>query len=121
MEQEYKGNMNYPFQDHIVLNMEENIVNFPSSNLRKCQHIHVEIDSKALELICMKCTAKVNPVIWIKDTLKYWSRQQTQITEQKKQIKEDLDELKKRARTKCQHCQKMTAINLKNYKFSIIG
>ncbi|WP_284085540.1 hypothetical protein [Acinetobacter nosocomialis] len=121
MEQEYKGNMKYPFQDHIVLNMEENIVNFPSSNLRKCQHIQVEIDSKALELICMKCKAKVNPVIWIKDTLKYWSRQQTQITEQKKQIKEDLDELKKRARTKCQHCQKMTAINLKNYKFSIIG
>ncbi|ATD18444.1 hypothetical protein [Acinetobacter baumannii] len=119
--QEYRGNMNYPFQDHIVLNVEENVVPFPRTNLRKCQHAQVEIDTKALELTCMKCGAKVNPVMWIKDTMKYWSRQQTKITEQKKQISEDLDELKKRARTKCQHCNKMTAINLKNLKFTVIG
>ncbi|HAV2807573.1 hypothetical protein [Acinetobacter baumannii] len=113
--------MNYPFQDHIVLNVEENVVPFPRTNLRKCQHAQVAIDTKALELTCMKCGAKVNPVMWIKDTMKYWSRQQTKITEQKKQISEDLEELKKRARTKCQHCNKMTAINLKNFKFTVIG
>ncbi|MBN6510000.1 MULTISPECIES: hypothetical protein [Gammaproteobacteria] len=26
-----------------------------------------------------------------------------------------------KARTKCQHCNKMTAINLKNFKFTVIG
>ncbi|MFX8433618.1 hypothetical protein ABTL92_19970 [Acinetobacter baumannii] len=49
-DQEYRGNMNYPFQDHIVLNVEENVVPFPRTNLRKCQHAQVEIDTKALEL-----------------------------------------------------------------------
>ncbi|EKU56861.1 hypothetical protein ACINWC323_2700 [Acinetobacter sp. WC-323] len=121
MDIEYKGNINYPFQDHVVLNVEENVLPFPSKNARKCQHIHVEIDTKAMELTCKQCGVKVNPVMWIKDTMQYWSRQQSRLSEQKQQINEDLNELKTRARTKCQHCSKMTAISLKNLKFKIIG
>lgn len=87
--------MNYPFQDHIVLNVEENVAPFPRTNLRKCQHAQVEIDTKALKLTCMKCGAKVNPAMGIKDTMLYWSRQQTRIAEQKKQIVKALMSLRK--------------------------
>lgn len=110
-----------PFSRSYRFECRRKCYSFSRTNLRKCQHAQVEIDTKALELTCMKCGAKVNPVMWIKDTMKYWSRQQTKITEQKKQISEDLEELKKRARIKCQHCNKMTAINLKNFKFTVIG
>lgn len=120
MESKFRANLNYPVSDHMVIDTDENVIPFVRKNFDKCQHIQVEIDTKALELTCLKCGVKVNPVMWIKDTMQYWHRQQSKMTEQKQAIKEDQEELKKRARTRCQHCSKMTAINLKNSQFQLI-
>lgn len=120
-DKKHQTNMRYPFQDHAVLNIEENVLSFPRINSQKCQHIAVDIDSKALELTCKQCGAKVNPVLWIKDSIHYFSRIQNQISEQRERLKEDEAELQKRSRTRCQHCRKMTAINLKHHKFVVVA
>lgn len=64
-DQEYRGNMNYPFQDHIVLNVEENVVPFPRTNLRKCQHAQVEIDRLRAELEKAKAQAVPEKKIYL--------------------------------------------------------
>ncbi|MFJ0188813.1 hypothetical protein ACQPWD_19785, partial [Acinetobacter baumannii] len=57
--------MNYPFQDHIVLNVEENVVPFPRTNLRKCQHAQVEIDRLRAELEKAKAQAVPEKKIYL--------------------------------------------------------
>lgn len=89
-------------------------------DFQKCQHTQVAIDSKAMELVCKKCEAKVNPVLWIKDSIEYFARLQNRIQEAREKLKEDEEELKARSRTRCQHCRKMTAINLKHHKFVVL-
>jgi len=121
MEKTYKPNSRYPLQDHLVVDIENNVLEFPRKNTKKCQHMMVEIDTKALELVCKKCGAKVNPVLWIKDSVSYFTRIQQDIADQRERLKEDEAELKKRSRTRCQHCTKMTAINLKHHNFQILG
>lgn len=113
-------NSRYPFQDHVSIDAENNVVEFRRINSKACQHIRVEIDTKELELTCKDCGVKVNPVLWIKDSLQYFQRIQQQALDARENLKQDRLELEKRARTKCQHCNKMTAINLKNHKFTII-
>lgn len=113
-------NSRYPFQDHVSIDTENNVVEFRRINSKVCQHIRVEIDTKELELTCKDCGVKVNPVLWIKDSLQYFKMVQQQALDARDRLKEDRLELEKRARTKCQHCNKMTAVNLKNHKFTIV-
>ena len=113
-------NHNYPSHDHLEIDIESDIIDFPRRDFQKCQHIQVAIDSKALELVCKKCEAKVNPVLWIKDNIEYFARLQNRMNEAREKIKEDSEELEKRARTRWQHCRKMTAINLKHHKFVVL-
>lgn len=119
-EDKYPVNYRYPIHEHVVIDTESNVLSFPRISSQKCQHIAVEIDSKALELTCKACGVKVNPVIWIKDYLSYFKSIQNQIIEQREKLKEDEVELQKRSRTRCQHCRKMTAINLKHHKFVVV-
>lgn len=121
MDKPVKPNYKYPFQEHTVIDTENNVLEFPRINSKKCQHMIVEIDTKSLELLCKKCGAKVNPVLWIKDSVGYFARMQKDINEQRERLKEDEAELKRRSRTRCQHCTKMTAINLKHHNFQVLG
>jgi DNA-directed RNA polymerase subunit RPC12/RpoP len=118
---EYKPNTRYPLQDHLEIDIESNLVSFPQKNPRSCQHVAVNIDSKALELTCKQCGVKVNPVLWIKDSIHYFASIQRATLEQTKRLKDDEAELQKRSRTRCQHCRKMTAINLKHHKFVVVA
>lgn len=112
-------NINYPLNETTVIDL-DNVVEFPTRNRRVCQHVQVVIDHKAIELICKACEAKVNPVIWIKDSIQYFSNTQRHMNEQRQKLKEDEAELKRRSRCRCQHCSKMTGINLKHHDFRIV-
>lgn len=114
------NNYTYPTHEHLEIDIESDVINFPRRDFQKCQHIQVAIDSKAMELVCKKCEAKVNPVLWIKDSIEYFARLQNRIQEAREKLKEDEDELKARSRARCQHCRKMTAINLKHHKFVVL-
>lgn len=113
-------NHRYPFQEHAVIDIDNNLVEFKRIDSKKCQHIRVEIDTKEVELTCKDCGVKVNPVLWIKDSLQYFQRVQNSVNEEREKLKQDKAELENRARTKCQHCNKMTGINLKNYNFRVV-
>lgn len=120
METPIKTNMYYPLQDHIVIDLEANVLDFPRKDAHKCQHIQVEIDSKALELTCKKCGVKINPVMWIKDTMHYLYATQRRIDEKRAKLQEDEAELERRSRTRCTHCGKQTGINLKHHNFKVL-
>lgn len=113
-------NIYYPRNEMTVIDL-DNIVEFPIKNRNTCQHVQVMIDHKAMELICKSCNAKINPVIWIKDSIQYFANMQRHMDEQKTKLSEDKAELERRARCRCQHCNKMTGINLKHHDFKVIG
>lgn len=122
MDTPIKPNMYYPFQKHAELNVSEEgvVLSFPRINVEKCQHLQVEIDESALDLTCMTCNAKVNPVAWILANHTYMTRSADRLTEQKRKLKEDEAELKRRARTRCTHCGKQTGITLKHHDFKVL-
>lgn len=103
-------------------NMDDGIIKFPEkiARLPKCAHRRIRIDSKALEVICLSCNAKVNAVQWIISNSKYFIDLQNTVNEKRKKIDDDLNDLKKRSRTRCVHCQKMTSISLKHHFFKIV-
>lgn len=112
--------ISYPTQEHFEIDVNSDVIAFPRRDFNKCKHASVMIDSKTTELVCKHCDAKVNPVLWIKDSMEYFTRLHNNLKEQKYRVKADFDELEKRARTKCSHCNKMTAVNLKNHKFVVL-
>lgn len=112
--------MNMSPQDFLEIDTESSLIEFPKRDFNKCRHISVLIDSKSNELVCRKCEAKVNAVIWIKDNIEYFARLQSQAKETRDKLTADQNELKSRARTRCTHCKKMTAINLKYHNFVVL-
>lgn len=113
-------NPNYPLQEHLSVDVTCEILEFPSKDINKCQHQRVTIDAKANELECRDCGVKVNAVMWIKDSIGYFTALQQRSLKQSEAAKADLEELKGRAKTKCDSCGKMTGIKLKNYKFRVV-
>ncbi len=113
--------MNISAQDFLEIDTESSVIDFPRRAFDKCRHVAVLIDSKSNELVCKKCESKVNPVIWIKDNIEYFARLQNQARETRDKLTADQEELKSRARTRCTHCRKMTAINLKYHNFVVLG
>ena len=112
--------MNYPYQDHIEIDRENDVISFPRRDFKKCPHSAVEIDTKALELICKKCGTKVNPVMWIKDTMQFFTNKQRALNERQEKLTLAEEELERRAKTRCPHCRKMIAINLKHATFKVL-
>lgn len=113
-------NPNYPLQEHLELDVTCEILEFPARSVTKCQHQRVSIDSKANELECRDCGVKVNAVIWIKDAIHYFKALHERSVKQSEAAKADYEELKGRAKTKCDNCGKMTGIKLKNFKFKVV-
>lgn len=113
-------NQSYPLQEHLDVDVSCEILEFPSRDTKKCQHQRVAIDAKANELECRDCGVKVNAVMWIKDSIHYFKALQERSLKQSEAAKADLEELKGRAKTKCDNCGKMTGIKLKNYKFRVV-
>lgn len=109
-----------PATQYAVLNGEENVVEFTGIHRTKCTHFKVEVDAKENELLCKTCGIRINPITWLLDHSRFFSAQFKRLTELHNQIKEDQAELKQRSRTRCQHCRKMTAINLKHHKFVVV-
>lgn len=117
---ENKFHHTFPLQDHLDVNIQCEILDFPSKDTKKCQHYNVSIDSKLMNLKCKDCDESVNPVIWIKDHIHYFAALRQRSEEKSQKAKADLEELKSRAKTKCDHCGKMTGIKLKNFKFTVV-
>lgn len=113
-------NPNYPLQEHLSVDVTSDILEFPAKSIKKCQHQRVIIDAKANELECRDCGEKVNAVIWIKDSIHYFKALQERSLKQSEAAKADYEELKGRAKTKCDNCGKMTGIKLKNFKFTVV-
>lgn len=120
-----------PLTEYAELDAKENVVKFTGVHRSKCQHMRIEIDSKEAEVTCKDCNTKINPIIWMLNNAKFFSEQfkllkarEETVLENckiaKANIQEDREELKKRSRTRCQHCRKMTAINLKHHKFVVL-
>ena len=110
----------YPLQDHLEVDVQCEIVDFPSKSIKKCQHYNISIDSKLMLLKCKDCEEMVNPVIWIKDHIHYFAALKQRSEEKSRKAKEDYEELQSRAKAKCDNCGKMTGIKLKNYKFKVV-
>lgn len=113
-------NPNYPLQEHLSVDVTCEILEFPAKSIKKCQHQRVTIDAKANELECRDCGVKVNAVMWIRDSIHYFKALQERSLKQSEAAKADLEELKNRAKTKCDNCGRMTGIKLKNYKFRVV-
>lgn len=113
-------NPNYPLQEHLSVDVNCEILEFPAKSSKKCQHQRVTIDAKANELECRDCGVKVNAVMWIRDSIHYFKALQERSLKQSEAAKADLEELKNRAKTKCDNCGRMTGIKLKNYKFRVV-
>lgn len=43
-------NPNYPLQEHLSIDVDCEIIEFPSKDIEKCQHSKVAIDSKSNDL-----------------------------------------------------------------------
>lgn len=102
---------------------DDNCIKFPErirNDYQACTHRRVRIDSSLNVLICSDCKREVNAVAWIKDNFEYFRQVRQQTDERERRIKEDQAELERRARTRCTHCRKMTAINLKHTNIKII-
>lgn len=110
----------YAIHDQMDISIEADIIDFPFKSAKVCQHVNVRIDESDMELYCKDCRSKVNPVMWIKDHLSFFSRIRENALEKSRKAKEDYSELEKRAKTKCDHCKKMTGIKLKNFKFRVV-
>lgn len=117
--------------EYAVIDADKNVVEFTGVHRSKCQHMKIEIDSKEAEVTCRDCNTKINPIVWMLNNAKFFHEQfkRLQATEQsvlenckeaKEKLKADHEELKARSRTRCQHCRKMTAINLKHHKFVVL-
>lgn len=113
--------MNMLPQEFLSIDTESDVIEFPKRNFDSCKHTSVLIDSKSNDLVCKKCEAKINAVLWIKDNIEYFARLRNQAKETRDKLTMDQNELKSRARTRCTHCRKMTAINLKHHNFVVIG
>lgn len=113
-------NPNYPLQEHLSIDVDCEIIEFPSKDIQKCQHSKVAIDSKSNDLKCRNCGANVNAVLWIKDNIHYFKSLQERASKQSEAAKADYEELKGRSKTKCDNCGKMTGIKLKNFKFTVV-
>ncbi|NEU35552.1 hypothetical protein GN156_33390, partial [bacterium LRH843] len=55
-----------------------------------------------------------------RDSIHYFKALQERSLKQSEAAKADLEELKNRAKTKCDNCGRMTGIKLKNYKFRVV-
>ena len=78
---------------------------------QKCKHINVEyiVDPSEKEVECGACGTKLNP-IWVLQKLAANDSRYQNMFRLYLETKEDL---KKRVRTKCLHCGKMTPIKTK--------
>ena len=112
-------------QDFLNLDADvsDGLIKFPERkfiDFSACNHQQIIIDSKALEVTCKKCGEKVNAVSWMIHNMEYICSLNNEIDEKLKRLREDEEELKRRARTRCVHCRKMTSINLKYHSFRIL-
>lgn len=77
----------------------------------KCQHFGgpFEVDEKAGDCKCLKCGERVTAIFVLKELMNIESRwMRARIAYQ-----DEMGRLKKRSRTKCQHCGQMTRISSK--------
>ena len=65
------------------------------------------VDEKLAEVECGTCHARLNPM----HVLAELARQETRYHEYRRTYLEQVERLRKRSRTKCEHCDKMTRIS----------
>lgn len=76
-----------------------------SCNHSTCTYI---VDEKLAEVQCGDCGAKLEPV-WV---LRQLCEKEARWNERRREFLELQEETKGRTRTRCQHCDQMTAINV---------
>lgn len=74
-----------------------------------CSHFNGPflVDPDKAEVTCGRCKEKLNPMF----VLKQLAYQETSWHEHFKRYQEDMQRLRERSRTKCQHCGQMTRIS----------
>lgn len=83
--------------------------------MQRCEHWQVEVDTRLAELTCQDCKARLNPVEWIARLAERWHvvEQQHEFWNRARVQAEAIREaLEKKARTRCQHCQRVTRVSL---------
>ena len=77
-------------------------------DMERCHHWQLIIDTALNEVECDDCGARLNPV----EALMRFARQESRLFQRQAEILPLLERLEKKSRTKCQHCGKMTRVNL---------
>jgi hypothetical protein len=80
-----------------------------ANGVPKCLHKHVIVSEEESEVTCEDCGTKLNPIYVLGRMAREesrWEREGRRIIEARKMLSE-------RSRCKCQHCGKITHINLK--------
>ena len=94
-----------------------NIVSFKEAKSRYdmtgCKHLNIIIDEQLSQIECADCGAKLNPIAYLTTLAREEKSYKYQVVELGKALKKVKKELETRTRTKCQHCGKMTNINIK--------
>lgn len=78
------------------------IVGYP-----KCFHGPFIVDSDNAEVTCAKCKEKLNPMV----VLHRLAIKESQYRAAAERYQEEMKRINERARTKCQHCGKITRIS----------
>jgi hypothetical protein len=81
---------------------------------RTCTYI---VDEKLAEVQCGDCGAKLEPV-WV---LRQLCEKEARWNERRKEFLELQEETRGRTRTRCQHCDQMTAINISGRLSRVAG
>ena len=77
-------------------------------DMEHCQHIQLIVDEALNEIECGDCGARLNPV----QALIRFAREESRLFRRQAEIRPLLERLEQKIRTKCQHCGKMTRVNL---------
>lgn len=72
----------------------------------ECQHGNFLVDDKLGEVECGRCKAKLNP-IWVLSRL---AMEESDLRRTWAQLRAEIELMKPRLKTKCEHCGKLTPI-----------
>ena len=78
-----------------------------SRTIGKCYHGQYEVDDAKAEVVCTKCKEKIDPMV----VLREMAHKETGWHRARIIYQEEMKRLEERARTKCQHCGKLTRIS----------
>jgi len=87
---------------------------FWKNGKQACAHLSISVDTALALVHCLDCNEKLCPVEWIARMAERWSIVQHHYTRERDMMRR-LHEVERRlatkARTKCEHCQRITRVN----------